>query len=76
MLYIISWSQPVELSLSLPSSCACRLLEAVLAQVSEHFTACCVLVGTTLGQQPGKVWGHWLHLSSSFGAEQWPEGKC
>lgn len=40
------------------------------------FHSCCVLVGTTLGQQPGKVWGHWLHLSSSFGAEQWPEGKC
>lgn len=55
MLYIISESQTVKPLLSLASSYTCKLLKAVLTQVSKHFTIWHVLINIIFGQQLGKI---------------------
>lgn len=56
MLYTISESQTDKLLLSLASRYTCKLLKAVLTQVSKPCTIWHVLINTIFGEQLGKTW--------------------
>lgn len=55
IIYIISESQAVKPLLSVASSYACKLLKAMLTQVSKHLTLWHGLINTIFGQQLGKI---------------------